>query len=562
MLALASSDSAAAASTDSSRVIEHVQVVCGGARSGKSDYIQSELSAMGALGTVNVSVHEGFRGSNAIEQYLRLVDQRKMLVEEGITIVAADGIPSPLVGIVLNVVDVEGADMIKLRHFLHVLLSCGQLTDSDSGQAACLSTSFRHRIFVELPALCQLGASMMRGPRPAWPTGELVSRRHPFLPKMGPLLLLGPSSFTSITESTWPVRIGASSARVAAFLKFALGASTGDAPAAARPSEVFEEMGLSRETFLRGSVEEEKAFWETKADDREWSAQARGFISDALEAVSRDSSQSWCVGTVAAVVRALEMSLPVLCDLEKALEKALEAASQGAKESIEPIELWARPFDSLPGWYLHSVYSGIEHTIHKVAAEYGGLLSDEEQEMQRVEFMEKHTNKYRTDFFRKFCRLLVHEAVQLMSCEAPPFSVWCMSRKLHDSSVNAATELPHFIVCGDPPPPASDGSDFAPAALVGQLVPDEHATFLHTVSSEEQVATVCEKIAPVFGLGGAQAVRSILEDAGFVLTPGMASQLLQLHGRRRVLEPLVFEGDTGAPPRAALSFLCLLPPLR
>ena len=73
-----------------------------------------------------------------------------------------------------------------------------------------------------------------------------------------------------------------------------------------------------------------------------------------------------------------------------------------------------------------------------------------------------------------------------------------------------------------------------------------------------QVGSICQQIADVFGFSGAGAVRETLEDAGFVLTPRVAAQLLQLHGRRRVREPLVFSGNTGVGKSFLLELYALL----
>jgi hypothetical protein len=63
--------------------------------------------------------------------------------------------------------------------------------------------------------------------------------------------------------------------------------------------------------------------------------------------------------------------------------------------------------------------------------------------------------------------------------------------------------------------------------------------------STESVARLCDALAPMFGLRDGPRLKTILEDAGFVLTSEVVGQLLLLHGRRRAREPLIFEGDTG-----------------
>ena len=77
--------------------------------------------------------------------------------------------------------------------------------------------------------------------------------------------------------------------------------------------------------------------------------------------------------------------------------------------------------------------------------------------------------------------------------------------------------------------------------LLGRLSP-EVVTHLDKLAPKYQISNVCMQVAPVFGFKDGSVLRSILEEAGFILTPQMVQQLLQLHARRRIREPLVFEG--------------------
>ncbi len=133
------------------------------------------------------------------------------------------------------------------------------------------------------------------------------------------------------------------------------------------------------------------------------------------------------------------------------------------------------------------------------------------------------------DFFRLFVKLQVAEACQLVTREVG-FTVWTTSRKLHDSSATASASDCHFIVCGTAPIVGDGGGGDSTAALVGRLSPAV-TTHVDALKKRDQVATVCQRIAPMFGFGGANGVRRVLDDAGFILTPHMAAKLLQLHGR-------------------------------
>jgi hypothetical protein len=140
---------------------------------------------------------------------------------------------------------------------------------------------------------------------------------------------------------------------------------------------------------------------------------------------------------------------------------------------------------------------------------------------------------YMEDFFRLFVELQVAEACQLVTREVG-FTVWTTSRKLHDSSATASSADCHFMVCGAAPTVGGGGGGGgggdSTAALVGRLSPAVK-THVDSLPERDQVATVCERIAPMFGFGGANGVRRVLDDAGFILTPHMAAKLLQLHGR-------------------------------
>jgi hypothetical protein len=114
-------------------------------------------------------------------------------------------------------------------------------------------------------------------------------------------------------------------------------------------------------------------------------------------------------------------------------------------------------------------------------------------------------------------------------------TVWILSRKLHDATLDAANErnIPHFFVCGSP--------QGALENLLRQLAPDI-VTHLDELEAKKKIPIVCNHVAPIFGFNDGIGLRRILDDAGFILTPQIAQQLLQLHARRRIREPLIFEG--------------------
>jgi hypothetical protein len=473
----------------SCQVFTSVDVVCGGARVGKSSFIIQALSAAGVVGTVKISVHEGFAGRTAIKQYLDI---------------SASAAKDSAVGLHVSVFDVEGVDMPGLAQFLHILLSTGLLCDKSTGEATFLRADLRHLLYIELPALAKLEPEMSRGPRDAWPKTDAVSaaQQHPFLPSLGPLLLLGGGSFKTVSAVVWPLRIDADAARAAAYLMF-----TATSPLDAATSfKYFSEQGLVPPELPAEATRSERRaaatqFWAIKAADPAWMVQARQVINDSIDKVVPPVGQS--VGTRAAVVRALASSLHILHDLETSIKAVPD------KRVVPGMMLWAIPYQTFPRQ----------------------VQFDAVERMSRAAYM--------PNFYRLFVQLQVVEAAQLVARNSS-FTVWTTSSVLHDEDSVATTKDTHFLACGTVD--AGGGSAATLAANLSEAV----VTHVDAINSDDQVRVVCDKIASVFGFGGHKSVRRVLDDAHFVLTANMAAKLLLLHGRRRIREPLIFEGDTGA----------------
>jgi hypothetical protein len=153
------------------------------------------------------------------------------------------------------------------------------------------------------------------------------------------------------------------------------------------------------------------------------------------------------------------------------------------------------------------------------------------ERMSRAAFM--------PNFYRLFVQLQVVEAAQLVARNLS-FTVWTTSSVLHDQDSVATTKDTHFLACG-----SVDADGGGSAMTLAANLTEAVLTHVDAINSDDQVRVVCDKIAPVFGFGGHSSVRHVLDDAHFVLTANMASKLLLLHGRRRIREPLIFEGDTG-----------------
>lgn len=194
------------------RVIDSVTVVAGAARSGKSQWIAAQVAAAGAGSTVlRIPVHEGFSGSVIIARY------RKLVLPPHASVAAA-----PPLFLHFDVYD-AAADLRSLTAFLHSLISTGILLDTVSGRATLLRTGVRHRIVIELPALCALDDTMPGGPRLAWPDNEsddasVVPARHPLLPWLPPLY---GATMVSVTPASFPLIVDTQAALVAHYLAFA-----------------------------------------------------------------------------------------------------------------------------------------------------------------------------------------------------------------------------------------------------------------------------------------------------------------------------------------------------
>jgi len=341
-------------------VIDAVQVVVGGPRSGKSCYIGSLLR--GSHATVKVPVHEGFQVRSAIRQYNRVLKTAGSSGED-------------VIGFHIDLYDVQGVDMLSLAKFLHVLMSTGMLVDGDNGESLLLATNVRHRIFVELPALCALSSRDDRGSRrAAWPPVSDTAwsaKNHPYLQQLGPLLLLPPDSFKNINPVTWPLQIDAAASQLASCLRFSNQRGTDKVPV------FFEGEGLAQGADWG-------PFWEERSADATTHDADRAEIVAAIDEVLQGLPMS--VGSRAAVVRCVAMSLPVMEDL-------VEEVARPSDGNVSGIKVWATPFN-----------------------EFGRNLQDLNlQAMSREAYM--------PNFFKLFVKILVHEAVQMLA-RSSPFSIW------------------------------------------------------------------------------------------------------------------------------------------
>ena len=84
-----------------------------------------------------------------------------------------------------------------------------------------------------------------------------------------------------------------------------------------------------------------------------------------------------------------------------------------------------------------------------------------------------------------------------------------MSRKLHNRSLDAANQPPHFLVCGEPEGPLR--------LLIERLAPDV-VTHLDWLPSKDQIPVVCNSVAPLFGFNDGIGLRRVLDDAGAPVT--------------------------------------------
>jgi hypothetical protein len=347
------------ASNTSACVIDVVQVVAGGPRSGKSCYIDAQLR--GSHATVMVPVHEGFQVRTVIEQYRRVLS-------------TAGSSGADVIGFHIDLYDVQGVDMSSLAKFLHVLMSTGMLVDGDNGESLLLATNVHHRIFVELPALCALsGRNDRESRRAAWPPASDAwsAKNHPYLQQLGPLLLLPSDSFKNINPVTWPLQIDAAASRLASYLRFSNQHGTDKVPSF-----------LEAEGLAQGADAE--AFWGERSADATTHGADRAEINAAIDEMLQGRPMS--VGSRAAVVRCVAVSLPVMDDLVAEVARPGDGSISGAR-------LWAIPFDQFEG----------------------SLKTPYVQNLSAESFM--------PSFFKLFVKILVHEGVQMLA-RSSPFSIW------------------------------------------------------------------------------------------------------------------------------------------
>jgi len=389
--------------------------------------------------------------------------------------------------------------------------------DISSGQLYSLRTDLKHHIYVELPALGMLDNEMARGPRQAWPIDDTFTpTRHPFLPHLGPLFLLpSPNSYVKITPSCdhWPLLIDGKFARVAGYLDFMLSALDEEV----LPSTFFQrEYGLDLNNI---SKEEEDDFWENKCNDPTWDP--KSIIASSFKNI-QGIDQS--VGSIQVMLKAMSVSLCIIEDLDKEMREYITQMNNVAfvNRKLPNIAYWVFDSEELDILLPESAYW-----------RYG----DDNAE----------SPLYVKDFFKLFLQLQVVEASQLIKREFA-CSFWAMSRKLHNPKASKFP-LPDMMVCGD-----LSQDDYL-KSLVDRL---KVKTILSDESPQTQARFIRSLIAQLFGFSDAISLGKVLNDAGFVLTDHSVAQLLQLHGRRRINEPIIFEGDTGVGKSFLLQLYCLL----